>query len=238
MSTDTIALIPQFRDAMKDCRHLYLSAAHDCLERAPDVVEQSRQAFLRRMVDLHKGLIIKIYVCVSEADLRWSREEQRLARELIDHIWQQRLHGNQLRQAAERLFTDARELKWTSLLRPFDQFAPLRERVAELETVVMRLGNLVAKADGEVTTGESSILRTIQQEIDIQLNRLSLEEPRSHEREREQSAQAVQIVHQEASDLREKCQLPPPSDSDENALQDMREAVGEQGISDALSELD
>lgn len=239
MSDNAIAVIPQFRDAMTDCRRLYLSSAHLCLEHARDVVEQSRQDFLRRMIDLHKGLIIKIYVSIAEADLRWSKDEQQLARELIDHIWQQRLHGNQLKQASERMFADARDLKWAALVRPFEEFAPLRERVADLETVIMRLGNLVAKADGEVSSGEANTLRMIQQEIDIQLKRLSLDGPKEHEREREQSAKAVQIVHQDAKDVRQRCELPSSNTTDsEEQLDVASESTGEQGISQALQELD
>ncbi len=238
MTDNAIAVIPQFRDAMNECRRLYLSAAHLCLEQIPDVVEQSRQDFLRRMVDLHKGLIIKIYVSIAEADLRWSRDEQLLAREMIDHIWQQRLHGDQLRQAAERLFADARDLKWAALVRPFEQFAPLRERVADVETVVMRLANLVAKADGAVTPGEANTIRSIQQEVDIQLNRLSLDGPELRDSVREQQAQAVQIVHQDASDLRRQCELPQASDTPTNGLDDPGPAKGEEGIGEALDELD
>jgi SpoVK/Ycf46/Vps4 family AAA+-type ATPase len=124
------------------------------------------------------------------------------------------------------------------LVRPFEQFAPLQERVADVETVIMRMGNLVAKADGKVSPGETNTLRMIQQEIDIQLKRLSLDAPRVHARERQQNAQAVQIVHQEANDVHQKCELPPAAESEAEELDANNKADGEQGVSQALNELD
>ena len=103
------------------------------------------------MVDLHQGLLIKIYTSVARADGKWSRVERELACELVDHLWQRRLEGAELREVARRMFGDASHLQWYSLLRPFDRIAKIRNFVPELETIVLRVANLVAKADGTVS---------------------------------------------------------------------------------------
>ena len=100
MNTSTDEILRQFREALADCKRLYIHAAHASLEDQPDADESTRRDLVRRMVDLHKGLLIKIYSTVASADSRWSRMERDLACELIDHVWQRRLAGEELKQVA------------------------------------------------------------------------------------------------------------------------------------------
>ncbi len=194
-------IVTQFRSSLQDCRRLYIQAARASLENHPDADEPSRQTLIRRMVDLHKGLLIKIYATVASADSRWSRTERELAAELIDHIWQQRLSDDELAEVARRMFEDAGRLNWYSLVRPFDQIIRIRNLAAELQTVAMRLANLVAKADGTVTSSETAALRTIQQEIDIHLNRLSLDDEPS-QGQAPRGSEPTRIVYQNQPLLR------------------------------------
>ena len=55
------------------------------------------------MDDLHKALLIKIFVTICEADRRWSCNEQRLAQELFLHTWGRRLEGESLRAAVRHI---------------------------------------------------------------------------------------------------------------------------------------
>ena len=59
-------------------------------------------------------------------------------------------------------------------MQPFEASPSLRERVDELETIVLRIANLVAKCDGHVTEGEAAVLRTIEEELSRHLRPLSL----------------------------------------------------------------
>ena len=113
------------------------------------------------MVDLHQGLLVKIYTSVARADQKWSGVERELARELVDHLWQQRLAGAELQRSPTAYSCDAGRLQWYSLLRPFDRIAKIRNFVPELETVVLRVANLVAKADGTVSAQEADAIRAI-----------------------------------------------------------------------------
>ena len=151
--------VSQFRESLADCNGSISRRLGPAWRDHPDADDATRRDLIRRMVDLHKGLLIKIYATVATADSRWSRSERDLACELIDHIWQRRLEGEELQQVARRMFQDAGRLSWYSLVRPFDQVVKIRDMSADVETVVMRIANLVAKADGVVTSEETNALR-------------------------------------------------------------------------------
>lgn len=192
MSSKT-ELITPFREALRHCKRLYIQAARASLEDHPDANEQTRRDLIRRMVDLHKGLLVKIYTTVAVADSRWSAGERELARELVDHVWQRRLDNDELRQVTHRMFQDAGNLNWYSLVRPFDQVANIRDMSADVQTAVMRVANLVAKADGTIATEERNALQAIQGEIETHLRRISLESDDNGDEQSEKHT--VQIIH-------------------------------------------
>lgn len=198
MMNESSGVVGQFREALADCKRIYIQAAQASLADHPDADESTQRDLIRRMVDLHKGLLMKIYATIAVADSRWSRSERELAAELVEHIWQRQLRGEELRDVARRMFQDAGRLNWYSLVRPFDQVVKIRDMSADLQTVVMRIANLVAKSDGTVTSEEAAALRAIQGEIEVHLQRITLDDESAAEDRKQNSA--VQIIHQE-SDL-------------------------------------
>jgi tellurite resistance protein len=196
MSDRGAELVIQFREALASCKRLYIEAARVALQDQPGADESTRRDLIRRMVDLHQGLLVKIYTSVAQADRRWSRMERVLACELVEHLWQRRLEGDELERVAGRLFADAANLNWYSLLRPFDRIVRIRDFVPELETIVLRVANLVAKADGTVSTEETCVLQTIQHEVQVHLERIPLEDASEADRP-SAGAQSSQIVTRE-----------------------------------------
>ena len=89
-----------------------------------------------------------------------------------------------------------------SLVRPFDQIAPLRNRVGTLVTIIMRLANLVAKADGTVSRNEANNLRALQQELETSLIRIPIDESGHHQEARQAGLKAVEQSRLETSTLR------------------------------------
>ncbi|HVT99270.1 MAG TPA: hypothetical protein VHE33_17340, partial [Acidobacteriaceae bacterium] len=121
--------------------------AKQCLQSNPRMIPD-RGPFKERMLELQRGLVVKILVEVAQSDWHWTENEYGLARELFEHCWGRRLNRAELKEALKEVCSRASEISWASLFRPFAEFPVLRKRIGELETIVLRIGNLVAKIDG------------------------------------------------------------------------------------------
>ncbi len=198
------SLLWQFQQALVDCQELYLSSARLCVQQCPQFLPGSPESFVQLMDDLHKGLLIKIYVTIVEADQRWSQEEKRLGRVLFDHIWPGNETQGKLRDVAGHVFREARSLKWSSLVRPFAQMHPLRDHVIQLESVVMRLANLVAKADAVPQASELQRLREIQQELALHLRPVTAAPAIPSRGHTSPTPQAIQAMQRDTQELREQ----------------------------------
>ena len=226
----------QFRLALEECEELYLSAGRECCQRPPDLLAgSSPREFLERMSDLHKGLLIKVFAGVAQADMRWSAEEARLAAILLEHLWHEALSGQRLQEAAQHICEQGHRLKWYSLVRPFDQLSPLKERIGELETVVLRVANLLAKCDGVVTATETALLKTIKEELAFHLRPLALgDDPPEGQRAVEQAVEQVRDARssqvkgrqeQRSPDVRQHT-LVQPAEKLADVLRDLNDLVG------------
>jgi hypothetical protein len=197
-----------FRRTLDECRELYVSSATLCAREYPHLLPQgkskralSADEFIALMDDLHRAMVLKVYFSVAEADKHWSSRERFLAEELFDHLWGKRLTGEDLRTAARRLSDDAAKLKWYSIVRPFDQIVPLRDQVGTLETLVMRLANMVARADGELATNEANVIKSIQDELHHHLRPIPIDEPNEHAATDALGTQAIEKLKAEAEDI-------------------------------------
>lgn len=168
-----------FDATLHACRELYVGSAHQCLEQCPHLVPGDPEAYIELLDNLHRGLLLKVYAAVATADRTCSPAEQRLATRLLSHAWDEEITDERMREVLPTVLSQAGSLSWYSLVRPFDVMPPLSLRVGELETIVMRLANLTAKADGVVSAVEAGILRTIQGEIDRHLKLLPIDESES-----------------------------------------------------------
>lgn len=167
---DDSRLIGMLRRVIRDCRKLYRHCGTWMVRRYPTLLNGRESQFVELMDDLHRGLLIKVYVTVVRADDRWTGPEKRVAAAMIEHLWGEQLHGPQLREAATGLFQQSDTLSWEALVAPFVRYAPLADSKAQVETIVMRLANLVAKCDGQTRPDESVTLHTLQREIDMALH--------------------------------------------------------------------
>lgn len=166
---DSHELSPQLRRVLRDCRKLYVNSGRLITRRHPHLVEGRAERFLEMMNDLHRGLLVKVYTDVIRSDGQWSQMEKFVGSLMIEHLWDQRLRGAELREAAEGLLQQADNLYWESLVGPFVRLQPLRDARSHVETIVMRLANLVAKCDGLTTPDETLTLHNLQQELDLAL---------------------------------------------------------------------
>jgi len=150
-----------FTRTLDECRELYVSSGELCSHEYPHLIAKPGERFIQLMDDLHRALVVKVYFSVCEADRKWSEAERYMAEVLFAHLWGKRLTGDNLRDAARKAAQDTTKLKWYSLIRPFDRIVPLRDRIGTLETLVMRLANLVARADGHLGEKEAAVIKSI-----------------------------------------------------------------------------
>ncbi len=168
-------LVVQFRQAMVDCRELFKAGVRECLAEHADALGEKPDQFVERMRNLERGLLVKVFVEITQSDGRVSASEFSLAAELFEHAWRTKVESGRLRETLKQVAAQSGALSWGSLLRPFAQLPPLRKRVAELETIVVRVANLVAKIDGDVSPDETARLKWIQDELERQLVPLPLD---------------------------------------------------------------
>ena len=72
---DDTRLIGMLRRVVSDCGKLYRQSGTWMVRRFPTLLESDTAGFVDLMDDLHRGLLIKVYVTVVRADNRWSAPE-------------------------------------------------------------------------------------------------------------------------------------------------------------------
>lgn len=199
------AILDAYRESLKECELLYSTSAQQVLQNHPHALDRSPREFVDWMADLHKGLVLKIYVVIMEADLRWSDGERRIAAVLFHHVWNRRLSEDELRVAVGQIAQESAKLSWMALIRPFVKYRCLRDRGVELEAAISRMANLVAKVDGVVSVGESLLLRQIP--VDI---RACLQAPADSNPASERPASSSSGRKASSRSLRDAIVEPPP----------------------------
>jgi len=243
-SIDLKALVAEFRQALEDCEDIYVSAAQECARLHPETLNCSKREFIERMVDLHRGLAIKIFIAIAFVDRQWSHEDVVLGRAMFEHLWGRRLDEEQTREALNH-FLHQSGLTWDALLNPFDRLENFRERSDQIQTMVMRLANLVAKADGRLSPDEERQMQWIQGEVRRVLVRIPLALTESDESARPVGSQAVQtkplvpdlkLGSREVTSTRKSAQLEPAA-SEEVLKQTLEEMDGFIGLDSIKQEI-
>jgi tellurite resistance protein len=151
-----------FNEAIDDCLELYRTSAaawQECV--SPEAGRNAPEL----MEELARGLLVKIFLTVVQADRRFCAAERELAQALIARLWNRRFAAHEVGPVLQGLAPMADKFDWYRLLRPFEIVPVLQERVGEVETVVMRFANLVAKADGTLNEHEARQLKSLLAEI-------------------------------------------------------------------------
>src|SRR5262249_8298928 len=140
---------PTFRNLLHECQELYRNCALAYIEKHPEFIQDSPEAFVERMLNLHRGLVLKVFVEIALADRRISAGELRLARELCAHAWGRQLDDGQIQETLLH-YSETTHLRWDSLLWPFERLSTFRHRANELFSLVQRLALVVAEANRRV----------------------------------------------------------------------------------------
>ncbi|MEN1679648.1 MAG: AAA family ATPase [Planctomycetota bacterium] len=154
-----------FSRTLRECRKLYVSSGELVARSHRSMLGDSGQDYVQLMDDLHRGVVLKTYFTVCEADRQWSKPEQLLAEVLGHHLWGKWLSGESLGRTMRKASDESAKLDWSALVRPFRTVGPLTDRVAEVETVISRLANLVARCDGVLNPEERQALQAIERDV-------------------------------------------------------------------------
>ena len=93
--SDDSRLIGMLRRVVRDCGKLYRHCGNWMVRRHPTLLEGRTEDFVQLMDDLHRGLLIKVYVTIVRADDRWTTPEKKVAAAMIEHLWGEELRGNE-----------------------------------------------------------------------------------------------------------------------------------------------
>ena len=196
-------LLGQYTRTLSECRSLYVQSGQFCASDHPELIPDSPAKFVRLMDDLHRGLVVKTYLSVIEADHSWSNTEKRFGQELVLHLWGKLLDDRALKETVLQLSGQATSLKWYGLVRPFVEIEPLRDKIGQLETLVIRNANLVAKADGHLSQQEANVLHSLQGELDLHLRAIPYADY-DHSTAQQLGSKAVAEIRDRAYQLRPK----------------------------------
>ncbi|HMP03321.1 MAG TPA: AAA family ATPase [Gemmatales bacterium] len=154
-------VVAEFVEDLKDCEQIYRSAATELAQADSSL---GGRHFIGKMIDLHRGVLLKLFMEVAHADTEPAPGVLHLAGELFAHIWNRHLKP---RLAADALMQLKQEPTpdWHTLLGPFQRHEPFRRRRDELFTVLWRVANIVAKVDGYITTAETITLRSLETQL-------------------------------------------------------------------------
>lgn len=154
---------------LQDCQSLYASAGRRILEYSSDSIEDS-QKYLELLADLHRGIVVKTLVEIAHADRQWNQPEREVAMIVLRHVWGVQIDEDGLYKALQNVVKHAEVLKWSELCKPFVQHAFLKHEAVELRSLVVRLANVVAKADGRVSPAELQRLEKLTEELTATLD--------------------------------------------------------------------
>ncbi|HUY90635.1 MAG TPA: AAA family ATPase [Pirellulales bacterium] len=242
---DAEPLLEQFRQELAHCRRLFSEGAEQCIAAHPQRLRQESSRFRQRLLELERGLLVKILVEIAQSDWRWTENEYLLASELFEHCWARRLSRAELKQTLKEVAARSSELSWASLFRPFAEYPALRKRIGDLETVLLRVGNLAAKIDGHVCPQETERLKWIHAELHRCLLPVPLDSEEGSAAAKDDSAEiglAEEIACDGAAPLAERsADEPPKAAADqaalETALNELQGLIGLDGIKRDVSEL-
>ena len=199
-----IETIRLYRETLRETQALYVESgnlvrgSYGWLTGGEDA---SAASIAEQMDDLHQGLLMKVFASVVQGIEARNIGQRQLGRALLEHIWGKSVMGSQLHEAVDWLLNASRNFEWRDLVRPFAEIPAIRDRWGELETLAMRMANLLASVDGDVSVADNESLQSMRRQFD---------ELRGHapdhlasERDTDNARDALKWLRDEAKRLRE-----------------------------------
>ena len=215
MPTDDqiIESIRLYREAIKETQALYIESgelvrgSYGWLHGGESEDAADAASIADQMNDLHQGFLMKVFASVVPSVDGRSMEQRQLGRALLEHIWGKSVMGSQLHEAVDWLIEASKGFQWRDLVKPFIELPAIRDRWSELETLAMRMANLLANVDGELTVAENKDLdqmRAVFKELEgREAAEAATPEVRNHQADTDNARDALKWLRDEARRLRE-----------------------------------
>ncbi|MEM6688713.1 MAG: AAA family ATPase [Planctomycetota bacterium] len=171
MSADDkiIQAIRMYRESLQQTQLLYIESgelirgSYGWLSGKDD---EDAATVSEQMDDLHRGLVMKVFSSVVPDANGQSMQQRQLGRVLLEHVWQQKVMGHQLREAVDWLIDAANGFEWSELIRPFAEIPAIRDRFGELESLAHRMAKLLASVDGEISIVDNQNLIAMRRQFE------------------------------------------------------------------------
>ncbi|TWU22069.1 ESX-1 secretion system protein EccA1 [Novipirellula galeiformis] len=199
-----IESIRLYREAIKETKALYVESGQRVRGSYAwlDGEDADAAAIAQQMDDLHQGLLMKVFAAVVPTASSRTIEQRQLGRVLLEHLWGKSVMGHQLHEAVDWLISASADFQWRDLVRPFAELAPLRDRWGELETLVMRMANLLVSVDGETSESDNANLAAMRAQMKEVVGETEPEE-RNRQVDTDNARDALKWLREEAARLRD-----------------------------------
>lgn len=148
---------------VKEGQQLYQECGSEYAKASPKAVEKPVE-FLSQLQDLFRGLVLKVIHGVVLADRKLGANELAVCRHVFGQLWDRPFTDNDVKSVLIK-HTEQEPYRWEELLWPFEKLPAFHERIIELEPLVMRLAQLLRRAEGTSREPETRYLRWLHGEI-------------------------------------------------------------------------
>ncbi len=231
------------KQLLVDCQALYRNAANRCLMESGAVGSEADK--LRELLDdLHRGIVVKTLVEIAYCDKRWNQVEREAAKVVLSHVWEVSVTNEGMSDALKNVIRHAESLKWSDLVRPFVREPSLRHERGELQSLVLRLGSVLAKIDGRVSPAETTRLEELSRELDLALFQKTVQTREARlQTQQEQEDDGNSDEKSQPSNNGAQASRPPAATEDERrqmyaeAMQELDELIGLDTIKTDIKQL-
>ncbi|MCC9600606.1 AAA family ATPase [Stieleria sp. JC731] len=191
-----------YREVLDETKRFYLESADLVRGSYAWLGENQDEAnsFADQMDDLHQGFLMKVFAAVVPVADAKNIEQRQMGRVLLEHLWGKSVLGSQLHEAVDWLINAANDFQWAELVRPFAELPDLRDHWGELETLAMRMANLLTSVDGNVCVADNANIEEMKRQFDEARGRAP--EKLTAQRDTDNAREAIHWLRDEAKRLR------------------------------------